>query len=512
MSPSGSTRNSRGGSGAAQVSLTTERRAFLYAPRDSLFFIFGIVSTSAAFIALPASQVDTKVFWSSISLACCLAALFFLQFSKYRFFGLYECKLSSWFLAYAVLAFGIATLTILQPQTGSSLAVDKSSVPRALFLVGLSFVAWTAGNMLGAAKIVRNPFALGIAMITRGLSVNVRGRGALIAVFLAGLMGDFLRIDVGGQFGYLGNNILVTVGSASWYTQPFIILSGLKAAALFGLSYRVFVMRLDQMWYLLVPITSLALALGLLTGMKESFVGTAIAVGIPFLLGNSRRRVLPIVAAVLAFTLVVTPIVTGLRVAVRGGSGALDVKTALSVGIKKITSGSETFSAGSEPSGGVSTLTRVRLVDNLALIYTKTPSQLPYRSVDELLAAPVTGLVPRALWPSKPVNISGLDFYRQYYGGTALSSSAITLEGSLFLYGGTLALLFGMLIVGALMRGLDEAMRVWESPQGAFLFVVVGIIVVKQELDVAGFLASIAPLAISWALGSILIFARVPGE
>ena len=72
----------------------------------------------------------------------------------------------------------------------------------------------------------------------------------------------------------------------------------------------------------------------------------------------------------------------------------------------------------------------------MIIIIDKTPSPHPFRDVSELGAAPFTAAVPRALWPSKPLRLSGLDFYRTYYEGEGVSSSAITAQGSLYLYGG----------------------------------------------------------------------------
>ena len=463
--------------------------------------IFAILASSSA------TEINEKILWGSIGLSAYLASLFTFLFSKLRYFGLFEVQLGAWFLAYAILAFGVSTLTIMQPQIGTAAMVDKTKVPTALLLIGLSFTLWSFGYVVGRARIFQTPFRWGNATLMSGLSNEFRRPSTLLLTFACGIAADFLMVFVGGQYGYLGNSLVATVDSVAWYTQPLVIVSSLKFAAVFGLAARVFIGRTDSFVRYVLPTLAFTVAIGLLTGMKESFLIAFVSVGVPYLLGSSRWRLLPMIGVVLVFVFFVTPTISGLRQDVRGGSGSLDVVSALNLGVNKIFSGNYLVENNS-PQNSVSTMERIRLIDNLALIITKSPDQIPYRSLGEVVSAPVTGFVPRLVWPDKPVRLSGYEFYRIYYEGTSYSSSAITLQGSLYLYGGLWVLLVGMLIVGLATRALDEALDVKNNLHGALFLVLVLSVIVKQEMDAASFLSAVPSFIISWVLGAHLIFER----
>ena len=468
-----------------------------------------VASGVATFGATSAIDLSETILWGAIGLSLYLASLFAFLFARRRYLGLFEGQLGAWSLAYAILAFGIATATITQPQIGASAIVDKEMIPSALVLLAISFTTWSIGYGVGRARIIQAPFRWGRAAIVSGLSSNVRRPGILIAIFATSVAADVLKTYLTGQYGYVGDSSLVTVETAAWYTQPLFIVSGLKFVALFGLSARVFVNRLDSFARYLLPAFTFAVAMGLLTGMKEAFVTIVISVGVPYLLGHSRGRLFAIAGAVLVFVFVVTPTVNGFRQDIRGSSGTLDVASALSLGVGKIFSPDGYLSsAGNAPTQG-STLERVRLIDNLALIMDKTPDRIPYRSIGEVVSAPITGFVPRLLWPDKPVRLSGYEFYKLYYEGPSQSSSAITLQGSLYLYGGAWVLFVGMFLVGIALRALDESLDVQNGLHGALFLVLIFSIVVKQEMDVASFLATLATLIVSWILGVHLVFRRV---
>lgn len=463
-------------------------------------------SLVAVLLALGTDSLERQISASSVALAAYLAALLVFIFGSSKNLGLFDAKLGSWFLAYAVLAFGVATSTIVQVQTGSLASVDKSLVPFAMVLIALGFTAWAAGYLLGRAQVWQKPFRWGKKALSGRLSQEVRTPAVIVGVFVLGLVADVTTIALEGRYGYLGDATTISVDSVAWYTQPLVILSTLKRIALFALAVRVFVTCADKFSRYLLPALVFTLGIGLLTGMKETFVLTLLSVAVPFFLGRSRGRMVATVGAVLIFMFVVTPLVAALRVDVRGQSGQLDVLSALAAGIEGIFSTDGYLTKAEMAPDGPSTLERTRLIDNLALILAKTPHQIPYRPFDELITAPVTGLIPRLVWPDKPVRISGYEFYVTYYGGTAQSSSAVTLQGSLYLYGGVAILLVGMLIVGMVIRALDDVLNVKRDMHGALFFILVASAVVKQEQDVAGLLASIPIHILTWIIGANLIF------
>lgn len=456
-------------------------------------------------------DLDHQIFWLAVALSCYLAGLFFLVFSRTRGFGLSNFKFGPWFLGYAVVSYGLASLTLIEPLDGSLSVIDKSSYPPAFAVVAAGFTAWTIGYAIGGRVALKRVFAAAKALFSGGLSGSIRGRGVLLLVFIVALGADAFSILVDGKYGYLGDSSNVTSATVPWYGQALSILSNLKYVALFAASARVFAEGKDRALTLLVPLACVTIIGGLLTGMKESFVASLLSIGIPYFIGKGKLRLIPIVLALVVFVGVVAPAVGALRGDVRGAAGRLDVDDALGAAAGRIFS-AETYLDPSDSSSLDSVSSRVRSVDNIALIVQKTPSQIPFRSIDELAAAPVTGLIPRALWPNKPVLISGYDFYRNYYGGVTQSSSAVTLSGSFYLFGGTLFVVSGMFLAGLTLRSLDDAIDASRSLSGALFVAIAFSPIVKQEMDISTFLATVPVLVVTWFIGSKLVFRRQGAE
>jgi hypothetical protein len=89
-----------------------------------------------------------------------------------------------------------------------------------------------------------------------------------------------------------------------------------------------------------------------------------------------------------------------------------------------------------------------------SLIMALTPRVVPYRPLSELLAIPVS-FVPRFVWPNKPAfsETTG-DLSRAYFGVEGSGSSAPTLAGSAYLYGGVVPVLILAPLLGLLAAGL----------------------------------------------------------
>lgn len=422
---------------------------------------------------------------------------------------LFDLRLGPWVFAYASVAFGAASITVLAPLF-TSVQVTIALLSRALFLLACGFAVCVVGYRL---PVLSAPLARGlrfaIAAATRGRSTRTRSVPILYAVFAAGVLGDALKIVLTGQLGYLGDATLVDSESAQWYTQPLEILSTLKIVALFGLSLSAFRARGSARVMRLLPALVVAVPLGVATGMKEAFVDIVLAVLLPYIFVRGRARIVPLLLAAAVFVLVVTPFVTQLRQEVRGPA-ALGVDDALETAWARSLD-LDQYLADSDPvESALQVASRVRLVDNFILIGEKTPSAIPYRDPMDILAAPLQGVVPRAVWPDKPVRLAGYEFYKVYYQGQGQSSSAVTLQGSLYMHGGLGVFLVGMFVVGVLLRATDDGLRARSSPFGALFLLLLAPVVVKQEMDVPGFLASLPVLLITWLVGVWGIFGPRP--
>ncbi|RLB06111.1 MAG: hypothetical protein DRG83_01050 [Deltaproteobacteria bacterium] len=92
------------------------------------------------------------------------------------------------------------------------------------------------------------------------------------------------------------------------------------------------------------------------------------------------------------------------------------------------------------------------VAETWGIILHTTPNIIPYWGVDRLLMIPAY-VVPRALWPSKPMLSLGVDFNIRYLGAppTTHSSAAFTLFGDLYLSAGWSAVFVGMAIFGIIV-------------------------------------------------------------
>lgn len=80
-----------------------------------------------------------------------------------------------------------------------------------------------------------------------------------------------------------------------------------------------------------------------------------------------------------------------------------------------------------------------------------------------VLFAPFYAVVPRLLWPSKPVADYGLWFTRAAYGSDGVSATGMGIIGNLYYVGGWLAVFVGFFFVGVLQRGLWQTWLVQRS-------------------------------------------------
>ncbi|GAA3656053.1 hypothetical protein GCM10022202_15360 [Microbacterium marinilacus] len=378
-------------------------------------------------------------------------------------------------------------------------------VPTALGLLCIAFAAFAVGYAAGGMRPLVAPVAALLRMVGSSRSQALRSPAALCGVFGLGVVADLLTALLAGRFGYLGNATLATADTAQWFAQPLVIASAMKTLAIFGLAIHAFSRR-PRGQAVLWSVVSIAVVMGLISGLKESFVTVVLAVAIGYIVAGRKLSLSWLGAALAAFVLVVTPFVTELRTDVRQGTQTVSLSDSVQHGWSQLFS-SDGYVANSDPLVNiVQVAARVRAVDNLALIIEKTPDQVAYRSAGELISAPVVGLIPRSIWPDKPVRLTGYDFYKTYYGGEGQSSSAVTLQGSLYMYGGPMVVVLGMAVVGTFLRALDDGLQARRNRHGALVVAVLALIVTKQELDVASFLAGVPVLALTCVAGLLLLF------
>jgi hypothetical protein len=136
---------------------------------------------------------------------------------------------------------------------------------------------------------------------------------------------------------------------------------------------------------------------------------------------------------------------------------------------------------------------RLRLIDSVAIVAQLTPATIPYRNPAELLGAPFIGMVPRAVWPDKPVYSLGYQFGQEYFGlpSAMYSATAITPQGDLYRHGGWPVLVIGMVLFGIGCRLFDNTFQPERDPRTVFFLLFFLPNIVASEMDFFSILMNI---------------------
>ncbi len=137
------------------------------------------------------------------------------------------------------------------------------------------------------------------------------------------------------------------------------------------------------------------------------------------------------IACILVFLYIVIPFNQAYRSAARSASSTLSVKEAIDEApriLRKTMDGSNI--AAVLPASADYLMQRIQEIETPAIILQRTPRQIGFLSPAQLVEGPVADLIPRVIWPGKPIVAAGYLISQEYYG---LSSNAYTL---LFHYAG----------------------------------------------------------------------------
>jgi hypothetical protein len=427
--------------------------------------------------------------------------------------GLARWRLGPWFLAWGALAYGAASYGWVVPQQGPPSMIHRESVVAACYLFAVATVVWTAGYLIGvpgkwAKTATLPPFVLG--KTTAQLKDDSATPWILYSV------GTAARVSLAvlnGGIGYLVNPSSA-VTSAAAYTQ---LLTSLSTLATFGLamaSYRFFARSRNGGGFPLIMMLAAEVAAGAVLGAKETFLVAVLAVVMPYGLHRGRLPLKGLAATAAVFLLIVLPFNQAYRSVLRDGGRVLTMG-------ESITAASQVFGHVIEPDSASGTLidssgdaiARLRLIDNVALIVQKTPDVIAYRSPTEYLYAPVVGLIPRAVWPGKPILVGGYKFSQQYYNfpSSVYSASAVTTLGDLYRHGGWLTVIVGSLVLGAVVRMFDKLFNPETDHRALFFVLAFFPTIVKSEMDSVELLISFPALAFAAIVGVRFAAGRAGG-
>jgi hypothetical protein len=381
--------------------------------------------------------------------------------------GISRWRIGPWYLLWSALTFGIAPLTWLMPQTGSASRIPIASVLTAIVLFGMSIVPWTVGYCAGAPQAVRRFAEHGLSVLLRNTTSTIRGGTMPWVLYGMGTVARLLTVAVTGRFGYVGD-------PSALYSQAGALDHILKMASTFSLfavaaaAYRAFSDTTRGSKLTLITLVSAEAMVGALAGGKQYFILSVLAVLVPYgaLRGRISLRILLAGAAV--FLWIAVPFNTAYRQVVRSDDSTLSPAAAVAAAPEVFSSVLAADSIAEAMTGSsIQMLQRVRMIDSVAITTHLTPDTIPYRSPAEFASAPLIGLVPRALWPDKPVLATGYEFSQQYYGTSSemYTSAGITPLGDLYRHGGILTVAVGMLILGMGARLFDALFRPEADPR-----------------------------------------------
>jgi hypothetical protein len=313
------------------------------------------------------------------------------------------------------------------------------------------------------------------------------------------------------RFGYVGDpSRLVT--SAHAYSQLLSLLSTFALFAIAAAAYRAFNPAIRGGHATLWTLVAAEVAVGAVAGSKGALLLALAAVLIPYGALRGRVPIKVLLIGAVFFLWVAVPFNNAYRQTVRGDVNLTPTEAVTAA--PQILTDTLTAQSPVEAMGDSADamLRRVREIDSIAIITQLTPETIAYRSPWEFAMAPAVGLVPRAIWPDKPIFANGYDFYQEYYGGsrTTYTSTAITGLGDLYRHGGLWTVAVGMLLLGAGCRLFDLLIRPETDPRALCFTVCFLPVVVKSEIDISLLLIGIPGGILIAVVGARLMCRRNP--
>jgi hypothetical protein len=399
--------------------------------------------------------------------------------------------------------YGAATLVWWSGDLNYRGLATRDNLAAGAVVAGAGFVALVLGYFL-VPRFARHAAARGDRLLRgeRAFAPGARSVCTLLGLFLVGQALMYRS----GNFGYLSDPTAALSASSS-AAAAMDALSQMGVLATLTAAWRYAVSRRAASLALMALVVVPQVGLGLFSGVKETAIVQLFAV----VVGLSARgslRARPLVVAALVTFLVISPFVTAYRAVVLQDSGRLSPSQALrSVDFTTLLTEAVAGGAAAEASDS-GPADRWSRIGDVTIIAAQTPDPIPYQSPLRLAAAPILGLVPRSLWREKPVLDAGYQVNQQYYRmpPTVYSSAAVTPYGDLYRHGGYPILILGMLGVGALVRLIDsrERQSAATDPRVLFLPMLLFPVVVKQEIDMMSFLASLPGVIVAAGLAARL--------
>jgi hypothetical protein len=420
-------------------------------------------------------------------------------------------RIGPWYMLYAVFGFGVASFTWTLPQRGTPAIIEQSSVITALYAVAAAITAVAIAYRMGTPGIF-------LTAGRRLIDLTMHGRGSTLStsrktpwmLYGIGIASRLLSLVLQGQYGYLGN-AEAAVASTAGYNQLLSLGGSLAIAGIALGAFNFFAARVRGANATLAALLVCELGFAVISGNKEPFVVAALAVMVPYGIVKQRLPTKALAIGVVVFLVILVPFNVAYRSAIRSSSGTLSASQAISEAPKILADSIEVDSISGVAANSYQTLLqRIRLIDGMAIIMQKTPSIIDYRSPAEYVYTPAIGLIPRAVWPDKPVFTAGYRLSQEYYeipSGIVTSSTATTL-GGFYQHGGWISLILLSIALGGSLRLFDNIFRPETDPKAMFFVIAFFPTLVKSEVDSVELVVSLPLLVLTGVVAARLATTR----
>jgi hypothetical protein len=356
-----------------------------------------------------------------------------------------------------VLFFGVTSLVWLGLPNDPGPGLTQSDIAAALVLVALGLAIFGVGARVSAGRAIRTR----LLAFPRGRAPTL---AALTVSFVLGLLGSILGIAT-GRYGYISGAEAPTGGAGLLIS--LLAASGALVVLATALTY--FGARERPLLVPLVVFAAIQTAIGFFIGFKGAALQPLVFVALAYLRASGKVPWGRIAVLAAVTFLVVVPANQVYRLSLR--NDALAPSEALKQVFSGGSGGSGEESAYSNPYSYIST--RFRLIDHVALIASNTPSQYPYAGGAKYSALPAIIVVPRALWPGKPVLADAGEFSHTYWGlaEDVATSTPLTQPGDLYRNFGLGGVAIGMFLWGLAIGAWQRAYHRWRSPRIEMIYI-----------------------------------------
>ncbi|MEA2443118.1 MAG: hypothetical protein QOJ12_410 [Thermoleophilales bacterium] len=378
----------------------------------------------------------------------------------------------------------------------------SSHLAGAAVLVAVAFLSLIAGYFLIPSRKHRDGAPTILASVDRA------PHGLLIALFVFGLLCNGAAAAAGGysktnvNVYNAGGNVLVfrTLGYAAYVAyvvaicQAYLYPPGRDRTRARRLAFGV-----------MLPAQ---IAIAFAVGAKQEVVFTILPLLVAHNYLSGRIRARSLLATGLIFVFVVTPVIQASRVG-PGNVSNNQFATGLGGIADTLTSVPKQLSVLTRPvdllDGYNVIQRRTNGLESVALALRYTPNPNPYQHGRALAAVPLS-LIPRFVWPNKPLYSPGKDFSVSYGGESEGRGYGLTIAptypGDLYINFGLVGVIVGSLLFGLGLRAtanlLGTRRRGRSLPLVVYLIVIVPAMLVEQDIA-AGINAVMLRLLVSGA-------------